>query len=107
MRSSKHFLSNYLHENKIQFLVIKLKCRLFYAQVLLLQDKMKVEKWAVLTMCVLSESAWGEPRESLCSATYRMLGLSLEAMTGRDAQELHWLDRRRPRTAEAKFADCK
>lgn len=36
---------------------------------------------AILTMCVLSESAWGDPSDSPCSATYRTLGLSLEAMT--------------------------
>lgn len=31
-------------------------------------------------MWVLSESAWGDPSDSLCSATYRTLGSSLEAM---------------------------
>lgn len=36
-------------------------------------------------MRVLSESAWGDTRDSPCSATYRTLGFSLEAMaTARD-----------------------
>lgn len=31
-------------------------------------------------MLVLSVSAWGDPSDSPCSATYRTLGFSLEAM---------------------------
>lgn len=31
-------------------------------------------------MLVRSESAWGDPNASACSATYRTLGFSLDAM---------------------------
>lgn len=44
-------------------------------------------------MLVLSESAWGDPRASPCSATYRTLGFSLDAMeTARGGGAYEFLD---------------
>lgn len=42
-------------------------------------------------MLVLSESAWGDPSASPCSATYRTLGFSLDAMeTARGGWQEGW-----------------
>lgn len=47
------------------------------------QPDLRTDWWWILcslTMLVLSESAWGDPSASPCSATYRTLGFNLDAM---------------------------